>query len=265
MICVSNGERLGRYSHIRANIKYLQLVRAERIWSPDIFFSNEKDGKLHQLIVPNLFTRIYENGAVLQSYRVTLLLSCPMDLRSYPLDTQRCPVQMASYGWTTQDILLKWRGKAAVQMARDFQMPRFKMKEHVISECASVTSTGDYSCVKLEIEFEREFGFYLIQIYVPCSLLCLVSSVTFWLEPTAVEARVSLGVTTILAIVTQTYGINQSAPPASYVKAMDVWTAFCQVNKLESHYHDALSCPTNSAFGFPGRRWCLGLCWSLLW
>jgi anionic glutamate receptor len=102
------------------------------------------------------------------------------------------------------------------------------MHDHSLKDCMSLTASGNYSCIQLDITFEREFGFYLIQIYIPCSMLSLVSWVTFWLEPTAVEARVSLGVTSILAIVTQTYGINQSAPPASYVKAMDVWTAFCQ-------------------------------------
>ncbi|XP_021944512.2 glutamate-gated chloride channel isoform X2 [Folsomia candida] len=217
-----------KFSHIQGNIKYLQLVIANRIWMPDIFFSNEKEGRLHELMIPNLFTRVFPDGQVMQSYRITLLLSCPMNLRAYPLDVQKCPIQMASYGWTTQDIVLQWRKEKPVDMARDFNMPRFKMQEHSISECSSITATGNYSCIKLDIAFEREFGFYLIQIYVPCSMLSLVSWVTFWLEPTAVEARVSLGVTTILAIVTQTYGINQSAPPASYVKAMDVWTSFCQ-------------------------------------
>lgn len=104
------------------------------------------------------------------------------------------------------------------------------MHEHSFSSCNSTTSTGTYSCIKLDIAFERDYGFYLIQIYIPCSMLSIVSWVTFWLEPDAVEARVSLGVTTILAIVTQIYGINQSAPPTSYIKAMDVWTAFCQVS-----------------------------------
>lgn len=60
-------------------------------------------------------------------------------------------------------------------------------------------------------------------------MLSLVSWVTFWLEPTAVEARVSLGVTTILAIVTQTYGINQSAPPASYGKLLIIILFYYQL------------------------------------
>lgn len=128
--------------------------------------------------------------------------------RAYPLDVQQCPIQMASYGWTTQDIVLKWRDHNPVDMAREFNMPRFKMQNHSLHTCSSVTLTGNYSCIRLGITFEREFGFYLIQIYIPCSMLALVSWVTFWLEPSAVEARVSLGVTSILAIVTQTYALS---------------------------------------------------------
>lgn len=114
-----------RFSHIQSDIKYLPLMESKRIWNPDVFFSNEKEGKLHELMIPNFFTRIFADGRVLQSYRITLLLSCPMNLRAYPLDVQKCPIQMASYGWTRQDVLLQWRPKNAVTMAKEFNMPRY--------------------------------------------------------------------------------------------------------------------------------------------
>lgn len=151
-----------------------------------------------------------------------------MNLRAYPLDIQACPISIGSYGWTTKDLDLVWRSDTPVKLANGFSTPRFSLKDFYNSTCDAITPTGNYSCLLLQIKFAREFGFYLIQIYLPCSMLVVVSWVSFWLEPTAVEARVSLGVTTILTIVTQTYGINQSAPPASYAKALDVWTAWCQ-------------------------------------
>jgi hypothetical protein len=66
--------------------------------------------------------------------------------------------------------------------------------------------------------FKREFSYYLIQIYIPCCMLVIVSWVSFWLDANAVPARVSLGVTTLLTMATQTTGINNSLPPVSYTK-----------------------------------------------
>ena len=78
---------------------------------PDTFFRNEKEAKKHEIIVPNVYVRIYPNGDILYSIRylvttmtciitlfvrISLTLACPMDLRLYPLDKQVCVLQIAS-------------------------------------------------------------------------------------------------------------------------------------------------------------------------
>ena len=83
---------------------------------------------------------------------------------------------------------------------------------------------GEYSCLTVDLTFKREFSYYLLTIYVPCCMLVIVSWVSFWLDPNAVPARVSLGVTTLLTMSTQTASINNSLPPVAYTKAIDVWT-----------------------------------------
>ena len=42
-----------------------------------------------------------------------------------------------------------------------------------------------------------------------------------------VPARVSLGVTTLLAMSTTQASINSSLPPVAYTKAIDVWSGVC--------------------------------------
>lgn len=91
----------------------------------------------------------------------------------------------------------------------------------------SSSPTGSYSCLKVDLLFKREFSYYLIQIYIPCCMLVIVSWVSFWLDPNAIPARVSLGVTTLLTMATSISGINSSLPPVSYTKAIDVWTGVC--------------------------------------
>ena len=77
-------------------LKYLTLTEANRVWMPDLFFSNEKEGHFHNIIMPNVYIRIFPNGSVLYSIRISLTLACPMNLKLYPLDRQVCSLRMAS-------------------------------------------------------------------------------------------------------------------------------------------------------------------------
>jgi len=216
-----------KYDDYGGKIKYLTLTEQEKVWMPDLFFSNEREGHFHDIIVPNVYIRIFPNGKILYSIRISLTLSCPMDLRLYPLDRQTCHLNMISYGWTTEDLIFEWREIEPVQVPENMKLPRFIVEKVQTDFCSSNTTTGMYSCLKVNLLFKREFSYYLIQIYVPCCMLVIVSWVSFWLDANAVPARVSLGVTTLLTMATQTTGINNSLPPVSYTKAIDVWTGVC--------------------------------------
>ncbi|XP_055689200.1 glutamate-gated chloride channel isoform X2 [Lutzomyia longipalpis] len=219
-------ERL-KFNDVGGRLKYLTLTEANRVWMPDLFFSNEKEGHFHNIIMPNVYIRIFPFGSVLYSIRISLTLACPMNLKLYPLDRQVCSLRMASYGWTTDDLVFLWKEGDPVQVVKNLHLPRFTLEKFLTDYCNSKTNTGEYSCLKVDLLFKREFSYYLIQIYIPCCMLVIVSWVSFWLDQGAVPARVSLGVTTLLTMATQTSGINASLPPVSYTKAIDVWTGVC--------------------------------------
>lgn len=205
----------------------ITLTEQERLWKPDLFFRNEKEGHFHKIIMPNVLLRIKGAGEVLYSIRISLVLACPMDLKYYPLDKQNCTIEMASYGYLDEDLKFIWKEVDPVQIAKPLNLPRFTLETYDTAYCTSRTTTGAYSCLRIDLIFKREFSYYLIQIYIPCCMLVIVSWVSFWLDPNAIPARVSLGVTTLLTMATQISGINASLPPVSYTKAIDVWTGVC--------------------------------------
>nr|XP_040570870.1 LOW QUALITY PROTEIN: glutamate-gated chloride channel-like [Lepeophtheirus salmonis] len=223
-----NDERLRYYDDTHGHLKYLTLTDPTKVWMPDTFFRNEKEARKHEIIVPNVYVRIFPNGEILYSIRISLTLACPMDLRLYPLDKQVCVLQIASYGWAKDDLIYLWKEKDPVQVVPGLHLPRFTLEQYKSAYCDVTTNTGEYSCLKVELIFKREFSYYLITIYVPCCMLVIVSWVSFWLDQNAIPARVSLGVTTLLTMSTQTSGINAQLPPVSYTKAIDVWTGVCQ-------------------------------------
>ena len=136
-------------------------------------------------------------------------------------------LRLLADGYTTEDLVFEWKDGDPVQVTHPLHLPRFTLQRTTTGSCSSKTNTGEYSCLIVNLTFKREFSYYLIQIYIPCCMLVIVSWVSFWLDPNAIPARVSLGVTTLLTMATQISGINASLPPVSYTKAIDVWTGSC--------------------------------------
>ena len=87
--------------------------------------------------------------------------------------------------------------------------------------------TGNYSRLACEIQFVRSMGYYLIQVYIPSSLIVIISWVSFWLNRGATPARVGLGVTTVLTMTTLMASTNAALPKISYVKSIDVYLGAC--------------------------------------
>ncbi|XP_014681857.1 PREDICTED: gamma-aminobutyric acid receptor subunit beta-like, partial [Priapulus caudatus] len=67
-----------------------------KLWVPDTFFVNEKHAYFHDATTKNTFLRISANGQVFVSIRLTLTAMCMMVLKDFPMDTQRCSIQVES-------------------------------------------------------------------------------------------------------------------------------------------------------------------------
>ena len=80
-------------------IKYLTLTDVSKVWMPDTFFRNEKIGQFHNILTPNLYIRVYPDGDVLYSIRISLTCFCSMYLALFPLDEQTCVLDIASCKW----------------------------------------------------------------------------------------------------------------------------------------------------------------------
>ena len=50
-----------------------------------------------------------------------------------------------------------------------------------------------YSVLQVSFNLRRKQGYFLIQVYVPCILIVVLSWVSFWLNREATSDRVSLG------------------------------------------------------------------------
>uniref|UniRef100_A0A673LWA7 Glycine receptor subunit alpha-2-like n=1 Tax=Sinocyclocheilus rhinocerous TaxID=307959 RepID=A0A673LWA7_9TELE len=101
----------------------------DSIWKPDLFFANEKGANFHDVTTENKLLRIFKDGTVLYSIRLTLILSCPMDLKNFPMDVQTCTMQLESFGYTMNDLIFEWLDKGPVQVAEGLTLPQFIIRD----------------------------------------------------------------------------------------------------------------------------------------
>jgi len=90
-------------SQLALNWKFLT-----KIWKPDTVFLNGQRSYLHKITVPNRFIRVFPNGKVSYSQRLTLWAKCPMFLGKYPFDSQSCPLDVGSFSYTSSDVVYTW-------------------------------------------------------------------------------------------------------------------------------------------------------------
>ncbi|XP_064482178.1 gamma-aminobutyric acid receptor alpha-like isoform X2 [Ornithodoros turicata] len=212
----------GPISPISLHIKML-----EGIWKPDTYFHNGKGSYLHTITQPNKLLRISRNGDVLYSMRLTIKARCPMQLQSFPMDRQSCPLAFGSYGYTADQLVYKWDSRVAVDLIPGLALSQFDLINYPYRNSTFVFNNGLFSVLHVNFNLQRHMGYFLIQVYVPCILIVVLSWVSFWINREATADRVGLGITTVLTLSTFGLDTRTDLPKVPYPTSLDWFVIMC--------------------------------------
>ena len=142
-----------------------------------------------------------------------------------------CPLEIGSFGHPQEDIRYRWA-------SRPLSMETFNLAQYTMSNWshgAAVTAmkNGNHSIIFLSFQFDRTLGFYILQIYIPLTIIVMSSWVSFWLIKTDLgqenAARTGLGATCTLAVVTIGFG-GKTKPQVAYATALDIFVIICFIS-----------------------------------
>lgn len=198
----------------------------QRIWTPNTCLINSKRTMIHASPSENVMLILYENGTLWINHRLSVKSPCNLDLRQFPFDVQSCILILESYSHNAEEVQLRWM-EEAVTLMKPIQLPDFDMVHFETKKENLLYPNGYWDQLQVVFTFKRRYGFYIIQAYVPTYLTIIVSWVSFCMEPKALPARTTVGISSLLALTFQFGNILKNLPRVSYVKAMDVWMLGC--------------------------------------
>ncbi|KAM6945506.1 gamma-aminobutyric acid receptor subunit gamma-3-like [Aplochiton taeniatus] len=217
-----------RYNSSTMKILTLNSNMVGLIWVPDTIFRNSKNADSHWITTPNQLLRIWNNGKILYTLRLTINAECQLQLHNFPMDEHSCPLVFSSYGYPRDEMIYKWKQNSVETSDKKYwRLYQFDFMGLRNTTDVLKTTAGDYAIMTVYFDLSRRMGYFTIQTYIPCILTVVLSWVSFWIKSDATPARTALGITTVLTMTTLSTVARTSLPRVSYVTAMDLFVTVC--------------------------------------
>ncbi|CAF1111393.1 unnamed protein product, partial [Adineta steineri] len=214
----------------------LSTKMLERLWRPDTIFYNSQYSYLHTIPTSNRLWRLFPNGSIWYSSRITVKAKCNMNLKNFPVDTQICHLLIGSFANSALDIQYNWRlgNNKSVNFDTKVLLSQFDLIQYPQYDEITNTNGRNFSVLRADFVLKRHMGYYILQVYVPSSMLVMLSWVSFFIHREATADRVNVGVMTFLSLTTLNFDIRNYTAAVSYLTAIDWFIIMAYVFLLAS-------------------------------
>ncbi|XP_063726087.1 gamma-aminobutyric acid receptor subunit pi-like [Symsagittifera roscoffensis] len=207
---------------------YPKLVNDQTkiLWKPDSYFFKIREETVHL----TQFLWAHTNGTMLSSRMFTVVIPCHLDVLLYPFDTVVCKMSISSYTYITEEIMYRWKKEDGIifptRNLDDLTM-NFLSIEH--NESFVGYEMGNFSTLFVHIKFGRNMSSFFVQVFAPAALIVMLSWLGFYINRNSTPARASIGVTTVLTMLTLASQTNYSRNEViiQSTTACDIYIWFC--------------------------------------
>ena len=210
-------ERL-KYDPATAPQLKLSPTDSNQLWKPKFYWERAKEIVLPMPDRPDLGESfwVYPDGKVFWSRQTVFVLGCNFagkKLDKFPFDQQNCTITMGMYSDTADEVFLKWKEDAvALENWQGACLAEFHtVALHQESQYFKYT-VGEYTYATATMTFARAPNTWLFTYFMPAVALVAVSYLGFFIDPDQTPARVTLGLVTLLIVMTNFISLTSRLP-----------------------------------------------------
>ncbi|VDP16760.1 unnamed protein product [Heligmosomoides polygyrus] len=159
------------------------LVKDKKVfremWHPDLYFANAKSATFQEITDDNFLVWVYPDGRVWYDARISIVVSCNMDLWKYPLDSQECALRCFifsySYAYPESVLRLTWSDKEhviPVDRNPEITMPDMQLKDIRTGYCNGTYVVNAFPPESGRLRREQRFE-CLFDVVSACEMLAI--------------------------------------------------------------------------------------------
>jgi hypothetical protein len=193
-------------------------ISLQSLWHPRLAVLNE--GSLRRRL-PDEVT-ISSDGTILYRQRFVGDLTHSFALREFPFDAQDLEIQIVSWSYGTEEV------EFVVDRDRSGRRSELTIVEWatgdgaVRSEPLFVESAGrSLPRIVSTMNVTRLGGFYWWKVFLPLSLIVLMSCAVFWINPSFLTAQLSVSTASVLTLIAFQFSLGYLLPRLSYLTRAD--------------------------------------------
>jgi hypothetical protein len=202
----------------------LRFMALDDIWTPRILFINDRG--LTPLLREGV--KVDDLGNVRFQNRLAGELAANLEFQEFPFDTQRLPIQIVSYEYTTDEM--QFSTEAVLFTEGDtFSIEGWNLRplQPEVGVYAPANTGIELPQLIYALEAERESDYYVLTMLVPMSLIIFMAWTVFWMQPNLVPPRIAISTASIFSLIALGVSIRLGLPKVSYLTKADLFVLGC--------------------------------------
>ena len=198
----------------------------EKIWNPGIQIANEIG------LVRRTFPEVVEvapDGTATYRQRFVGPFSQPMNLNSFPFDTQKFSIQVVSPRNGPDEVKFErnpeWIASGlpkAAGIAKNISLPDWQILnfDTVVAPYA-ISPKAQVAGFAFDFVAKRDKWHYIWKVILPLLLIVMMSWSVFWINPKNAGTQIAVATTSMLTLIAYRFAIDTQVPKVPYMTKMD--------------------------------------------
>ena len=196
----------------------LRTMALDQIWHPRLTVVNSRG---LDILLPQVAT-VDRQGRVIVRQRLAGSLAVELDLRDFPFDQQRLPIEFASYQYSQDEIVFSEDSKF---VARFDELSGNGWSFEAIAAEPFVYRLDDggrgASGFVFAVMAEREWAYFALTIALPMTVIIFLAWMVHWLPVDVIPARIGTASATVFSLIAFGVSFRLTLPKIAYLTDAD--------------------------------------------